>query len=507
MYLSKHLNKLFALFLFCGVNLFSQNGFETVLGVTSTFNQNEHLKLNGPASVLNGTNTIATSYTVTACGLDFVTTSVRLCKRGGSPAGVNQPATFAISGIPSCAVIVNAFFYTGGSGSGPAINLSFTNPVATNSVFAMVACGYTATDKWGGYAGTWTRRADVTALISGNGNYVISGIPTGSPNDPDGGTLIIVYSDITQTFTGSMVMADGTMASGGPGNLNSLITGFNACANSTLDKHYIIVGDLQSLGPYNLRHNSLVNNSVYPGAAQSFYAYLPFSGAAVTAGQTTANYGLNNSTGDAFAFYAAGLYYRTACSVCTATACVPLPIELISFDATCVDNSINLNWKTAIEKNNKSFSLLRSEDGINFEEILKLAGSGSTNIEKQYNYKDNRVEAGRTYYYKLKQTDFNGKETNAGKIVYALCAKKNYVLETLPNPASNEIYLVSENDLNNVSVAILNSFGQQIKIITNVNLVKNERFTIDVSDVVNGCYQLIITGNETLIQKKIVTYK
>ena len=198
---------------------------------------------------------------------------------------------------------------------------------------------------------------------------------------------------------------------------------------------------------------------------------------------------------------------RSTCSVCTATACVVLPIELVSFGATCAANTINLTWKTASEKNNKSFSLLKSEDGINFEEIGKLAGSGNSVSEKKYNYKDDGVEQGRTYYYRLKQTDFNKTETYVGKTVYALCSKKNYVLETFPNPSSNEIYLVSEKDLNNIDITILDGLGQKIKIINNVNLIKNERFTIDVRDVTNGCYQLIISGNETLIQKKIVTYK
>ena len=166
MNLLNHLNKLTAIFLICSANLFSQNGNTNVLGVTSIPNQDSHIKSGDLLSVMNGTSTVQTHYTITACGLDFVTTSVRLCKRGGAPAGVTQPATFSVTGIPACATIVRAFFYTGGSGGGPTINLSFTNPLLTNSVFPMVNSGYTPTDKWGGYAGTWTRRADVTALIS-----------------------------------------------------------------------------------------------------------------------------------------------------------------------------------------------------------------------------------------------------------------------------------------------------------------------------------------------------
>ncbi|MGZ3883168.1 MAG: T9SS type A sorting domain-containing protein [Bacteroidia bacterium] len=486
--------------------MFSQKS-TTYLGVTYIDDQEIALKTDGALSVKDGTNAIQTSYTVSGCGVNFVATSVRLCKRGGAPAGVTQPATFSVSGIPSCATIKKAVFYTGGSGSGPTINLSFTNPAATNSVFPMVACGFSSTDKWGGYGGTWCRRADVTALISGNGNYIISGIPTGSPNDPDGGTLIIIYSDITQTYTGSMVLADGVMATGGPGNLNSVISGFNVCANPTLTQHFIIAGDLQSLGPYNVRFNSLANNYTYPTASQQFYDYIPFTGAAVTAGQTTANYGLNNASGDAYAMYAAGLYYQTGCSVCTPTVCVVLPIELASFDAACADNAVNLTWTTVTERNNKLFSILRSEDGLNFDEIATIAGSGNSSSEKQYTYTDHRAEPGKIYYYKLRQTDFSNTETDAGKIIYARCAEKNNILEALPNPAGNELYLVSENDLADVSIKISDGLGQQVKIMDNVTLAKNERLTIDIHDLINGCYQLVISGNETLIQKKIIVYR
>src|SRR5688572_25213282 len=65
--------------------------------------QNQTQK-NDPNQVQNGNGTVNTSYTVSACGLNFTTASQRLHKRaftGMSPqTGVNQPASFAISGIP-----------------------------------------------------------------------------------------------------------------------------------------------------------------------------------------------------------------------------------------------------------------------------------------------------------------------------------------------------------------------------------------------------------------------
>jgi hypothetical protein len=337
----------------------------------------------------------------------------------------------------------------------------------------------------------------VTALISGNGNYVISGIPTGAPNDPDGGTLFILYSDLTQTFTGSMVMADGTMAAGGNGNLNSLISGFNVCANPTLTSHYIIVGDLQSLGPYNLRYNSLANNSVYPGAGQSFYAYLPFAGAAVTAGQTTANYGLNNATGDAFAFYAAGLYFRTACLVCPGGPCA-LPIELRSFDATCDDGKINLVWETSTELNNDHFTIERNANGMNDEIVGTVAGAGNSSKTIRYSFADPKPLRG-TSYYTLKQTDRNGKN----KILKSVAVNCNRVTEFAihPNPSTGIVSIDGAEQ--NGDLIITDVFG---KIVFQTK-VTGERTEIDLSNQLNGIYFVKVISENGITSNKIVVNK
>lgn len=480
------------------MNLFSQNGSTPVLGISYPSGQNSSFRSDDQLSVLNGTNTVQTHYTVTACGLDFVAGSVRLCKRGGAPAGANQPATIVIAGLPVCFAVQKAFLYTGGSGSGPTINLSFTNPMTTNSVFPMVNSGYTATDKWGGYAGTWTRRADVTALISGNGNYLISGIPTGSPNDPDGATLVIVYADNTQTFTGSMVMADGTMAAGGNGNLNSLISGFNVCANSTLDKHYLIAGDFQSLGIYNVRFNSAANNYVYPAAAQSFYAYLPFSGSPVTAGQTTANYGLNNATGDAFSFYACALYYRTACLACPGGPCAVLPIELRSFDATCDNGKINLRWETATETNNDHFTIERTTNGITYEVIGKVAGAGNSKKEIRYSFTDHKPLKGTTYY-SLRQTDRNG-ESKVHRSVAVSC---NSVSEFAIHPNPSEGVFSIEGGEQNSEILITDALG---KVILETKIT-GDRTEIDLSTQQNGIYFVKVVSGSGISSEKIVINK
>jgi hypothetical protein len=86
----------------------------------------------------------------------------------------------------------------------------------------------------------------------------------------------------------------------------------------------------------------------------------------------------------------------------------PLPVEIMSFDAEIDNTSVRLFWKTATELNNDYFTLERSENGTNFEEYAQIPGFGNSNTIKEYEFFDDAPIMG-TSYYRLKQTDFDGK--------------------------------------------------------------------------------------------------
>lgn len=87
-----------------------------------------------------------------------------------------------------------------------------------------------------------------------------------------------------------------------------------------------------------------------------------------------------------------------------------LPVEILSFDASCKEGSININWATASETNNDYFTLERSTDAANWVEFREIKGAGNSKEVRTYHVVDN--DAGnRNVYYRLKQTDFNGTVT------------------------------------------------------------------------------------------------
>lgn len=86
-----------------------------------------------------------------------------------------------------------------------------------------------------------------------------------------------------------------------------------------------------------------------------------------------------------------------------------LPIELVSFDAQLDKmNQVAITWATASEENNDFFTIERSIDGLNFSMLDTMNGAGNSNSLLEYEYIDKYPVAG-TNYYRLKQTDYDGK--------------------------------------------------------------------------------------------------
>jgi gliding motility-associated-like protein len=333
--INKHL--LFVCLLFSSICL-AQNNFNSNdtqqkwPGLSCHAPKQDNLKTPSPQ---NGNATLGPVYNLTKCGLNFVQASVKLGQRYSisccpSTPGVVQPASFVISGLPTCGVIEKAYLWALTSGNGIGINASITNPASQNQVFPMTQVG-TDADKCWGFNATYTYRADVTSIINGNGNYVISGLPTSttqSGNDTDGATLFIVYSNPTQTYQGEIYLFDGCFVGIGSTNQYNL-TGFNACAQSTAAEAFMAVADLQQI------NSSFVLNGGAPfqiGMQEDWYNWIQ-QPTIVNAGQTTSNFQVQAS-GDCYNLGVAGLYFQTTtCTTCTFQA--NINIQSTTTPASC----------------------------------------------------------------------------------------------------------------------------------------------------------------------------
>ncbi|NQX98097.1 MAG: hypothetical protein HRT73_09495, partial [Flavobacteriales bacterium] len=94
-------------------------------------------------------------------------------------------------------------------------------------------------------------------------------------------------------------------------------------------------------------------------------------------------------------------------TIASLTAANPLPITLLSFEATANEDKVDLKWSTSTEINNGFFTIERSADAKNWEEIVTTNGAGNSNQTIEYFETDYEPLEG-VSYYRLKQTDFNG---------------------------------------------------------------------------------------------------
>lgn len=118
----------------------------------------------------------------------------------------------------------------------------------------------------------------------------------------------------------------------------------------------------------------------------------------------------------------------------------PLPIELLNYQATLDKNGNVLNeWTTASEKNNDYFTIEKSQDGITFEKVGTVKGSGTTSKLHSYNLLDHQVAFGETYY-RLKQTDFN-QNVSYSKLI-SVFKKGHSDFTIFPNPNNGDNLLV-----------------------------------------------------------------
>jgi len=120
----------------------------------------------------------------------------------------------------------------------------------------------------------------------------------------------------------------------------------------------------------------------------------------------------------------------------------PLPIELISFNAACENDKVLLSWSTATETNNDYFTVEKSFDGINFTAIAEVNGAGNSNTVQDYFAYDYEPSQ-HLSYYRLKQTDFDGKYEYSDLINIQCNQGAGVVFTVYPNPSfsSQDLYI------------------------------------------------------------------
>lgn len=162
-----------------------------------------------------------------------------------------------------------------------------------------------------------------------------------------------------------------------------------------------------------------------------------------------------------------------------------LPIELKNFVATPkISLYVDIEWTTASETNNDYFTLERSSNGTDWDELTVIDGAGNSTQTLHYNYTDENPYKG-VSYYRLKQTDFDGAFTYSSIQSVVIESEQP---EPYPNPTAGELRI----DILGIEpslVNLMNSSGQKVAF----ELGSDGNSTlIDLSDLPSGLYFLTI---------------
>ena len=164
------------------------------------------------------------------------------------------------------------------------------------------------------------------------------------------------------------------------------------------------------------------------------------------------------------------------------------PLKLISFQATLLNNKVNLNWTSANEVNVRNFAIERSKDGITYTQIGTVNAKNLT--EATYVFSDKSIWAGTTYY-RLKMNDNNGSFTYSN--VATVSSKGSIKTEVFPNPATNNISVSHSKAASGASITISTMTGQIYKRL-NVE-AGTVQTSIALDNLVSGNYIVTFNNN------------
>lgn len=176
-----------------------------------------------------------------------------------------------------------------------------------------------------------------------------------------------------------------------------------------------------------------------------------------------------------------------------------LPVELAAFAAQCEENRAVLRWTTISELHNDFFTIESSSDALEWETVANVDGAGNSTAVINYAYTD-FSNPGRNMYYRLKQTDTDGKTTEHDIVYLESCIEElaENQLSIYPNPAANVALITVNADV--LDVAVFHADGKRLDNVS-VNTADKQ---LDFSQVPDGIYFMEITTPGRTFNRKIV---
>ncbi|MBK7752254.1 MAG: hypothetical protein IPI41_06500 [Flavobacteriales bacterium] len=180
----------------------------------------------------------------------------------------------------------------------------------------------------------------------------------------------------------------------------------------------------------------------------------------------------------------------------------PLPIELLSFEATAIDaSSVHLRWATASEHSNDHFTVERSEDASNWQQVAEVDAIGNSNSLTEYWTNDDGLEP-QVYYYRLRQTDIDGTSTLSDVVAINL---ERYGYEDVllfPNPSTGSFQVrFAVPPSQEPKFTLLDALGRAVPLDDQATPGTGV-YTMQAGNTAGGVYQLHIQVGDALTVRR-----
>ncbi len=186
---------------------------------------------------------------------------------------------------------------------------------------------------------------------------------------------------------------------------------------------------------------------------------------------------------------------------------IHLPVDLVSFKASNVENSyIALDWEVVDEVNVRSYIVERSEDGVLFRQIGQVHSEGD-NSSIAYNFDDLTAQPNINYYYRLWILEHDGSYRKTHTVTAKLRKEGVSISSVFPNPGVPglaNIELGSKRETS-ISLSVYDALGRELhEEMYSLTRGLNE-LTLDTRTWASGLYRIVVRdADDSLVSENLL---
>lgn len=176
----------------------------------------------------------------------------------------------------------------------------------------------------------------------------------------------------------------------------------------------------------------------------------------------------------------------------------PFPVEWMSFGASPINNSVQIQWTTATERNLQYFQVEKSQDGQTFTPFHNQIAIGNSSSPQSYQTFDYQPYSG-VSYYRIKAVDFDGKVSYSN--IVAVNINITPSLLVFPNPTSDVLHIQWNSIQPEANITVFDLHG---KLLYQFHEKEVSSITLPTKSWASGLYILKIQTPSVQATQKII---